>query len=400
MVVVSDSFPGSRTEGRVAITEKGLRWHRTGHPWVYRDDIHALDPTLSGEIVRVVDPGGKCLGRAFFNARSRIALRFLTRADEPIGREFWRRRLEAAIAYRNEVVEETNACRLVASESDGLPGLIVDHYGDHLSIQTLALGMDRLKDEITLLLLALLAPRSVVERNDSAVRRLEGLEESKGLLYGERPPLVECHEGVVTYLADLWDGQKTGAYLDQRENRIAARRYRGSRILDCFSYTGGFTLQLAAGRSCEVTAVDGSAAALARLEENVALNHLRGVSAVRANVFDYLKESRERGDTFDIVVLDPPAFAKSRRDLEDAARGYRELQRGALKVLVPGGTLVTCSCSYNFTEENLLRAVREAAASTGRRAVLLEKRTQARDHRIVITHPESAYLKCLVLRIE
>lgn len=394
----------------MVISPKGLRWHQSGHPWVYRDDVPQHEAALSGQIVQVFGPKRQLLGQAFYHAKSKIALRFLTPHDETIGLDFWRTRIEAAIRYRQQVVQETTAYRLVSSEADGLPGLIIDRYGEALVIQTLALGMDRLKSDLVSILLEILKPQAIVERNDSGIRRLEGLEETKTALHGAQPSLVECVEGKSRYLVDVWNGQKTGAYLDQRENRLHACRYLKNRdvsgfrsgfaILDGFCYTGGFSLHLAKEGGCEIDAVDANAAAVELLKQNLALNQLTNIHPIHANLFDHLKAvQQERAGAYDLVILDPPAFAKSKGEVAGAARGYKELNLRAMKLLKAGGILITCSCSYNFSEDLLLSVLRDAARDVGRRAILLEKRTQSRDHPILLAMPETHYLKCFVLQV-
>ncbi|MBI3333786.1 MAG: class I SAM-dependent rRNA methyltransferase [Candidatus Omnitrophica bacterium] len=383
----------------IVLTLKGERWRRGGHPWVYRSDLKSADSSSSGEIVRVKGPGGRLLGQAFYNAASKIALRWLDDDPEkPIDRSFWEERLKAALRYREEVVKESTAYRLISSEADGFPGLIIDRYDSALVLQSLSLGIDRVVPLLVEILTGLLKPKAVVARNDSPVRSLEGLPVEKRLIAGEKPGRIEVTEGNRRYLVDVWEGQKTGAYLDQRENRLRARDYARGRVLDLFAYTGGFSLQVA-DRAEEVLAIDDSEWAVERLKENLALNRLANVRPERGNAFDRLRDLERAGERFDLIILDPPAFARNKQEVPDAWRGYREINLRALRVLAKGGTLFTCSCSYHIGDQIFLEILQEAAAGAGRPVRLLESRTQSRDHPILLTHPESKYLKCLVVQV-
>ena len=383
----------------VTLTQKGERWYRTGHPWVYLDDLNSPDPSASGQIVRVKGSQGQSLGQAFFNANSKIGLRWLTRDSErPVDQSFWAERLEEAFKLRQRLVQDTNAYRLISSEADGFPGLIVDRYGSVLVLQSLSLGMEKVLPLIVDLLTERIQPTSIVARNDSHVRTLEGLPLEKKLLSGIHPGRIEVTEGEIRYLVDVWEGQKTGAYLDQRENRLRARDYARGRVLDLFAYQGGFSLQVAS-KAEEVLAIEDSEAALAHLKENLSLNHFTQVHAQRGNAFDGLRELERSGERFDLVILDPPAFAKNKQDVQDAWRGYREINLRALKILKPEGVLFTCSCSYNITDEIFTQILREASRDAQRLTRLLEIRAQSKDHPILLTHPESKYLKCFVLEV-
>ncbi|MDP3785990.1 MAG: class I SAM-dependent rRNA methyltransferase [Candidatus Omnitrophota bacterium] len=385
-------------EPAVKINKKGAAWHRTGHPWIYRDDLEKAEPALSGNIVSVLDNKGAFLGKAFYNDRSKISLRFIAKEDVRIDKAFWKKRISAAIEYRNRIIKDTDAYRLSHAEADGLPSLIVDRYGEHISIQTLSLGMDNIKDTIAEILIESLSPKSIVARNDSATRRLEGLPEEKEILYGEPPEKITVFEGAVRYLVDILNGQKTGGYLDQRENRIAAEGYARGKALDCFAYQGLFSLH-AAKSSDEVTAIDSSAQALAVLLENAGLNSIKNIKIQEGNVFDLLKSYQKEARQFDLIVLDPPAFAKSKKDLQNAIRGYIDINLRAMKLLSKGGHLFTCSCSYNLSEGQFLEIVKEALKESGRSARLVEKRIQPADHPFLLNFPESNYLKCLVLEM-
>jgi 23S rRNA (cytosine1962-C5)-methyltransferase len=380
----------------VRVTAKGWRWQRTGHPWIYRDDLAAPPALPGGELVRVLDHQGRFLGQAFYSAKSRIALRFLTYGEEAVDRGFWEARVKRALDYRNRVVAGTDACRLIYGEADGFPGLIADNYAGHLVFQVLHPGLEKVLPEIIDLLKTSLSLKSITLRNDVEVRSLEGLPLEVSTIWGELPPLVEVKEGDVRLLVDIRDGQKTGLFLDQRENRVAAAAYAQGEALDCFSYQGAFALHLA--RYCrKVTLVESSAPALARAQENARLNGLENLEPVKENVFNFLKKAVAGGQRFDLIVLDPPAFAKSRREREGAVKGYHEINRRAFQLLNPGGVLITCSCSYNLSEPEFLEIVRRAAAEAHRQARLIERRGASRDHPALLSLPESLYLKCFIL---
>jgi 23S rRNA (cytosine1962-C5)-methyltransferase len=349
-----------------------------------------------GSVVRVLGPRGRGLGFAFYSSRSEIRLRMVSR-EESLPPGWLRDRLRAAIAWRETVAPEAAACRLVHGEGDGLPSLIVDRYGDRLVMQTLSQATERLKGEIVAILLDLLKPAGILERNDPKVRRLEGLDQTVSVLFGDVPAAVEVDEGGVRFAADLVHGQKTGLFLDQRENHLMARTYARGRVLDGFTYDGGFALQAAASAE-SVLAVDVSAEAVARVRANAARNGMRNVTAQEANVFDLLRDLGRKGARFETVLLDPPAFAKSRDAVEKARRGYKDVNLRALKLLVPGGCLITCSCSYHVHEADFEEILAAAASDAGVAVTVVEKRRQARDHPVVLGVPETYYLKCFVLR--
>jgi 23S rRNA (cytosine1962-C5)-methyltransferase len=383
-------------EGSVSVSAKGEARIRRGHPWIFRSDVAAAKGASPGAVVRVLSARGRPLGHAFYSSRSEIRLRMIATGDT-LAEGFLRDRLAAAVRWRETVAPGAEACRLVHGEGDGLPSLVVDRYGDYLAVQTLSQGTERLKDELVRTLLELLSPKGILERNDPKVRQLEGLDQRVGLLHGEVPERVEVAEGGVRFEADLWKGQKTGLFLDQRENHLAARGYARGRVLDGFCYHGGFALPVAA-LAQEVLAVDASAEAVARLRRNAERNSIGNVEAREANLFDLLRELDDRGERFDTVILDPPAFAKSKDAVEKARRGYKEINLRALKLLAPGGCLLTCSCSYHVHEADLEAILAEAAADAGTRVTVVEKRQQARDHPILLGVPETYYLKCFVLR--
>jgi len=382
----------------VSITKRGAQRVHARHLWIYRSDLTESKGAEQGDVVRVTDPRGKALGKALYSSQSQIALRMLAFEDIEIDKSFWTSRLIAAEQLRQQCVSDTTAYRLVYGESDRLPSLIIDRYGDCFVIQTLSQGMDALKQMWVDLLVEMYSPRAVIERNEAKVRNLEGLPSSSGVIYGSNPGEFEIDEAGVKFAVDLVEGQKTGSFLDQRENRIAARSYSKGRALDCFTYQGGFALHLARGAK-HVLAVDVSASALAHARRNAELNSASNIEFVEANVFDLLREMEQRGERFDVINLDPPAFAKNRSAVEAAMRGYREINLRAMKMLEPGGTLITSTCSYHMSEEAFLNVLSGAASDAGRTVQILEKRIQSRDHPILISMPETYYLKCMILRV-
>jgi 23S rRNA (cytosine1962-C5)-methyltransferase len=384
-------------EGSVVISTKGVERLRAGHPWVYRSDVRSAQAE-AGAIVRVMDDRGRFHGRAFYSDKSQIAVRLLTRENVPVDREFFAERLRRAAAYRETVVENTDAYRLVHGEADLLPSIVIDRYGDYLVVQTLSQASERQKDLIVEILVEQFSPKGILERNDPKVRLLEGLPQSVSVLHGEVPAEILARESGITFVYDLAKGQKTGSFLDQRENHWAARRYASGEVLDCFSYRGGFALTVA--DECEhVEAVDMGAPAVQAARRNQELNSIVNVTFREGNTFDLLKEYDEVGRRFQMVILDPPAFAKNRDSLEAAERGYKEINLRALKILAPGGYLFTCSCSYHLSEALLLQLIAEAAHDAKKNVVVVERRTQAQDHPILLTMPETHYLKALILKV-
>lgn len=379
------------------ITRRGADRLRSGHPWVYRSDVRSAQAG-PGAIVRVTDETGQFCGHAFYSDRSQIAVRLLTRKNTHPDRAFFTERLRSAAAYRRRVVENTEAFRLVYGEADHLPSIIVDRYADYLVIQTLSQGAERIKPMLVEILADLFSPRGILERNDPKVRLLEGLEQQTGVLHGDVPQEIEVRENGIAFFYDLAKGQKTGAFLDQRENHWAARRYASGEVLDCFSYQGGFALTVA-GHCAHVEAVDMTPAALEAARRNRERNKIENVTFREGNSFDILKEYDEAGRRFQMVILDPPAFAKNRDSVEAASRGYKEINLRALKLLEPGGFLVTCSCSYHISEALLLQIIAEAASDARKSVVVCERRTQSQDHPILLTMPETHYLKCLILMV-
>ncbi len=381
----------------VTVTKRGLERLAAGHPWIYRSDLIAPEGVQAG-VVAIVDQKKHFHGQALYSTQSQIALRFLTRELRPFDATFLAERIRSAASFRKQIVGSAEAYRIVSSEGDLLPSLIIDRYGDVLVVQTLSQGMDRFKSAIVEILQKEFSPLSILERNDVAVRKLEGLAEQNGVLAGEDVGEVVVNENGVKMCFDLKNGQKTGGFLDQRENGAAAATYAHGRALDCFTYTGGFALTLAP--HCDsVVAIDSSADALRQAERSQALNGFTNLQWKEANCFDYLKAADTEKQRFDIVVLDPPAFARQKSNLDAALRGYKELNLRAMKILNPGGYLVTCSCSFHVSEADLLGLVADAALDARRTAVVVERRTQSRDHPILLTVPETHYLKCLILRV-
>jgi len=384
----------------VKVNKRGAVRIRQGHLWIYRSDVVAVDAE-GGSVVSVVDEAGNFVGQALFSNLSQIALRFLTLSKEEIDQAWWRRRIKDSVERRN-VPSDTDAYRLVYSEGDLLPSLIVDRYADVLVLQTLSQGTDAVKSLLTEILVEEFSPRAIIERNDAKVRQLEGLPMIAGNLYGTAPEEFEILQHGLKFVVAPGGGQKTGSFLDQRENRLAARAAaqttnRG-RALDCFTFNGAFALHLAS--VCErVEAIDISGEAVAAAKRNAKINELNNVEFREANVFDALRDMESSGERFDTIVLDPPAFAKNRASLKSAIRGYKEINLRALKILNPGGVLITCSCSYHVSEDLFLEIIAAAAIDARSRVQIVEKRIQASDHPILVGMPETYYLKCVIARV-
>ena len=380
----------------VTITKRGEQRVRHGHPWIYKSDVVTAD-AAGGDVVSVADSRGHIAGHALYSDRSEIALRMFSRGAPAPDLTTWRDRLRRAIAFRDALALDATAYRLVHGEADLLPGLVVDRYGDYLVIQALSQTTDRLLPQITRLLVEMLNPTGVLARNDPKVRLLEGLEQQVTVLHGSVPDSIEVREGHVEYAVDPYHGQKTGLFLDQRENRAAAATYARGRLLDAFSYNGGFALALA-NRCEQVLAVDISEPAVERIRANARRNAIENVEARAMNVFDELRELERRGERFDTIVLDPPAFAKNKGAVAKALSGYKEINLRALKLLPPGGFLVTCSCSYHVSEGAFSDVIAAAAIDAHADVTVVEKRMQGRDHPVLMTVPETFYLKCFILR--
>ena len=384
----------------VRVTKKGADRVRNGHLWIYSSDVVDYEAD-GGSVVSVTDERGNFIGQALYSDASQIALRFLTQRHEEIDRGWWQRRIREAAARRN-ISKDTNAYRLIYSEGDLLPSLIVDRYDDVLVMQTLSQGTDAVKSLLLEILIEEFSPRAVIERNDARVRDLEGLPLISATVYGNPPAELEILQHGLRFHVEPLGGQKTGSFLDQRENRLAARAAAATtkkdRALDCFTFNGAFALHLAT--VCEnVIGIDISADAVVAARKNAVLNELNNVEFREANVFDALREFEASGERFDVIVLDPPAFAKNRASLKAAIRGYKEINLRALKLLHPGGVLMTCTCSYHVSEELFLEIVHQAAIDAHRRVQVIEKRMQAADHPVLLGMPETYYLKCLVTRV-
>jgi 23S rRNA (cytosine1962-C5)-methyltransferase len=389
-----------RRLAKVVVSPRGAERLRLGHPWVYRSDIASSD-AAPGDLVQVTTERGRPIGTALWSRDSQISLRFLGAGHVADDATWLRERVGAALAFRRTLAIDGTAWRAVNGEADRLPGLVADVYGEGASrvvvVQTLTQGMDRRLPLIAEVLADLLAPQGILARNDPKVRRLEGLPEVVTEVWGTVPDTLEAREGPVVYVVDPRHGQKTGLFLDQRENHAAAAGYARGRGLDAFTYNGGFALRLAA--ACDsVLALDSSAAAVAATAANARRNGLANLEAREANVFDALREFEIARERFDTIVLDPPAFAKSKSAIERAAAGYKEINLRALRILSPGGCLITCSCSYNIDETMFHDILAQAAADAHATVSLVEARMQARDHPVLLAVPETHYLKCFVLR--
>jgi len=378
------------------VTKRGADRIRHGHLWIYRSDVVDLD-AAGGSIVTVHDERGNFVGQALYSDASQIALRFLTQTTESIDRQWWRARITEA-TRRRKIPADTNAYRLIYSEGDLLPSLIVDRYDQVLVLQTLSQGTDRIKHELTEILIELFAPVAVIERNDARVRELEGLPLIAATVHGAAPAEIEILQHGIRFHVTPSGGQKTGSFLDQRENRLAARSVAHGRGLDCFTFNGAFALHLASVCD-EVTGVDISDDAIASARRNAKLNGMNNVAFRVANVFDELRDLESAGKRFDTIVLDPPAFAKNRGSLKAAIRGYKEINLRALKLLNTGGVLVTCTCSYHVSEDLFLKIIADAAVDARKRVQIVEKRMQAADHPVLLGMPETYYLKCVIARM-
>ena len=412
---------------QVTISTRGAKRIRKGHLWVYRSDLRKVSDANPGDVVQVADEAGNFVGQAFYSDASQIALRFLTTRSEAIDREWWRTRLRNCARRRRAIARMTNAYRLVYSEGDLMPSLIIDVYDQFFVMQNLSQGAERLKSTLADLLIEEFQPRAIVERNDARVRELEGLELRAGVIYEnvtapgatatgaesgasktEAPAalasgavtnhLIEINQHGVRFLVSPLSSQKTGAFLDQRENYLAARDLAYGRALDCFTFNGGFALHLAS--VCDrVLGLDISADAIMAAQRNAELNQLRNVEFQQINVFDALREMESAGERFDTIVLDPPAFAKNRSSAAAAARGYKEINLRALKLLKTDGLLITCTCSYHMSDELFIGVIAEAALDAHRRVQILEKRGQSTDHPVLLGVPETHYLKCVIAKI-
>ena len=371
-----------------------------GHPWVFRSDIEREDGAADGLPVRVLTSAGRFLVMAVYNPRSQISLRILSRRDEPIDGAFIRGRVRRALDYRRRFAD-LNSCRLIFAESDGLPAVIADKFGDVIVLQILCLGMERFKGDIVDALAQELSPRGIYERNDVPVRELEGLSQQTGLLFGEVPDRVEMQENGVRFLVDVKEGQKTGFFLDQKDNRAAIAPFvSGMRVLDCFTHTGSFALHAAHYGAAEVTGVDISEHACACALENARLNGVEDrVRFECANAFDFLRAHQTAKEQYDVVILDPPAFTKTRSAVEGALRGYKEINLRGMKLTRDGGFFITCSCSQHVTPDLFRGMLLEAQKDARVQLRQIEWRTQGRDHPILLASPETQYLKCALFQV-
>lgn len=370
-----------------------------GHSWVYANEVARIEgKDKNGSLASVFSYDGRFIGKGYINHASKILVRIFIRGDETDDRQFYLNRLRAAWDYRRKLGYE-NCCRVVFAEADNLPALIVDKYGDYLSVQCLSLGIDMRKAMITDCLVEIFRPRGIFERSDVALRKKEGLSEVKGVLYGEVPDIAEIEENGLKMLVDIKNGQKTGYFLDQKENRYAARRYAaGGEVLDCFCNSGGFSLNCATVAK-HVTACDISQAALDNVMRNARLNGLENIDTVCGDAFELLRFFRRSGRKFDLVILDPPAFCKSAAEVKDAYRGYKDINLQGMKLVGSGGFLITCSCSHYMTATLFERMLAEAAKESGRVVKSVEIKTQAPDHPSLLCADETHYLKFYVLNI-
>ena len=370
-----------------------------GHPWVYANEVQKIEgKDKNGSLATVLSSDGRYLGKGYINHASKILVRIFIRGNEEDGEELYRRRILRAVENRRRLGYE-NCYRAVFAEADDLPALIVDKYADILAVQFLSLGVYQRKNMIVRVLADLFHPKGIYERSDVAVREKEGLPQEKGVLYGEVPDEVIIEENGLKLCVDVKNGQKTGYFLDQKENRFAARRYAaGARALDCFCNSGGFSMNLALTAK-EVIAADVSLPALQTVERNAALNGFNNIKTVQADVFSLLREYKKAGEKFDLIVLDPPAFCKSAAEVKDACRGYKDINVAAMKLLKDGGYLISCSCSHYMTAPLFEKMLSEAAKESGRKARCLETKTQSPDHPALLNAEETSYLKFFVLQI-
>jgi len=374
---------------------------RMGHPWVFDNEVKNIDGDFNpADIVDVYDFKDRFLGRGYINPKSKILVRLLTREHEEINRELFRKKIIQAWEYRKKLVD-TSSCRVIFGEADFLPALIVDKFGDYLSIQTLSLGIEKYKDMIVKLLDEILEPKGIYERNDVKIREKEGLEQKKGFIKGPFDTTVEIVENEVKMLVDIENGQKTGYFLDQRENRAALKPFvKDARVLDTFTHTGGFALHAACYGAKEVTAVDISEHAIEYVRRNAEINGLQDkIKGVTGDVFDVLKNYQLANEKFDVVILDPPAFCKTKSALEGAYRGYKDINLRGMKIIKPGGFLITCSCSHYMYPGLFMEMIQDAAMDARRIVRQVEFRTQAKDHPVLYGSDESMYLKCVILQV-
>ncbi len=372
-----------------------------GHPWIFRSDIAEIKGNFEpGDIVDIFSSKNRFLGRGYINLKSQISIRLLTYEDEPVDYGFFYRRIESAWNYRKKVADPAS-CRVVFAESDLLPALIVDKFSDYLVLQTLALGIDKYKAQIVDILDDIIKPTGIYERNDVPVRELEGLKQCKGFLRGNFDTSIEMVENGIKFIVDIENGQKTGFFLDQKENRAALKPFvGGAKVLDCFCHTGSFSLHAAKYGAKSVLGIDISEHAVECSTKNAVINGLDSICRFEAaNTFDKLRGYYDTGETFDVIILDPPAFTKSRNTIESAVRGYKEINLRAMKILEKGGFLVTCSCSHHIDPDLFLDIIYDASIDSKRRIRQVEFRSQSKDHPILLSSEETQYLKCAILQV-
>lgn len=394
--------PSAEPTGVVRVNRGRSAKLRAGHMWIYDTDVVKItgDPA-GGDCVEVRDEAGRYIGRGYINPASQIIVRLLTRGREPLDERFFRERIRQAVEYRASIVGDAEAYRLVHASGDLLPGLVVDRYRDVLVVQLTTLGVELRKEMICDILQDLVRPRCIYERSDQSSRELEGMQRRSGVLRGEVPEPFWVEEAGLKFLVDVVAGKKTGLYLDQRENRRAvAELARGGEVLDCFTFRGGFALAAAAAGAEHVTGVDSSEDDIAAARINAEENGLADTcSFVAANAFDYLRQCQQEAREFDLVILDPPAFAKKKSSVGRATKAYKEINLRAIQITRPGGWVATFTCSYHISRATFTRIVAEASADAGRAVRLVAERTQSRDHPILLTMPESRYLTCLILKV-
>lgn len=374
----------------------------TGHYWIFSNQIQSSLKLFSpGEIVNVTDSDNHYLATGYINPNSLIAVRILSRSESATDYPFFEKKIIRALESRSSVAAETGCYRLVFGESDGLPGLVIDRYADFFVLQSFTAGMDRLTPVIQDVIVNRFQPKAIILRNDSLFRNHEKIEIYRNVIYGiyDKPVRVKMHG--IDYELDLLDGQKTGFFLDQRENQLRVKSYvKGKRVLDCFSYVGGWSLNAAKYGASEVTGLDISEKAVEQCRRHAELNDFKNCVFHKRDVFDALKTMNENKTLFDVIILDPPAFVKSRAEIKDAVRGYREINRRAAKALSEGGILITCSCSHLVDRDAFRNTVLQGITAAGREAILLEQRTQAADHPILLSMRETEYLKCMIVQMK
>ncbi|MGI8649536.1 MAG: class I SAM-dependent rRNA methyltransferase [Rubrobacter sp.] len=380
------------------VSPKGVRRVRAGYPWVYRSDV-TEESGEAGDSVVVRDLSGTTLGTAFYNPGSEIRLRLISREEEQVDDAWFIGKISRSVSHRRTLHIDGDAYRLVHAEADGLPGLVADRYGAFIVLQVGTAAVERHLDAVVESLVEEVSPEGILLRGNTVTRSREGLVRENRVLYGEVPQEVAVREGEVRFRVEPWAGQKTGSFLDQRENRLAAGKLARGRTLDVFTYAGGFGLHAARNAEVEtVEFVDSSGPALEAARRNAELNGIENATFIRSSAFDLMRERSDAGERYDTIILDPPAFAKSRREVKKAGQAYKEINLRAMKMLTPGGHLITCSCSFHMSREMLEEALRGAAADAHATMRIKEWRSQARDHPEILTVPETSYLKCAVLQ--